>query len=53
MLYPTHAGGEAGDIPTWQARVDRGLWEKARLKGVGFIILVDSVTRGGNTTCLD
>lgn len=49
MLYPTHAGGEAGDIPTWQARVGTGLWEK----GVDFIILVDAVTRCGTTTCLD
>lgn len=52
-VYPTHAGGEAGDIPPWQARVDRGFWGKARLAGVGFIILADSVTRCGTTTCLD
>lgn len=46
--------GEAWDAsPRGQVRVDRGLWEKACLKGVGFLIfLVDSVTSCGMTSCL-
>lgn len=46
------AGEAAATSPCGEVRVDRGLWEKACLKGVGFLMLADSVTSCGTTSCL-